>query len=191
MQSDATEADVDAARAADIRNLLSGTGDAFALKALCSLGDGGKAMAGNAAAAALSAIEHELVSMDRAFTRSATTSYLCERLVALLVHGVFRMADAKGVAENVAGMIAGKPGSAEELLGRLGPGWRADDAKGGLVRRLRELVLDRTLRANLKREDRAAIDKITSSYFLVDVPDARQAVVDQVVARLGGDQWTQ
>ena len=191
MQSDATEADVDAARAADIRNLLSGTGDAFALKALCSLGAGGKAMAGNAAAAALSAIEHELVSMDRAFTRSATTSYLCDRLVALLVHGVFRMADAKGVAENVAGMIAGKPGSAEELLGRLGPGWRADDAKGGLVRRLRELVLDRTLRANLKREDRAAIDKITSSHFLVDVPDARQAVVDQVVARLGGDQWTQ
>ena len=195
MQSVATEADVDAAGASDIHNLLSGAGEVVALKALCSLGAGGDAMAGDVVAIALDRIEHELVSMNRTFPRSATTGYLCSRLVALLVRGVFRIADddARGLAENVAAMVSGKPGSAADLLRRLGPGWGADNARDGLLRRLPKLVLDRTLRAKLKQHDRSGIDRIASTYFLIDAPgDVREEVVGQVVAllALGGHPWT-
>ena len=141
---------------------------------------------------ALTAIESELLERDRSFERPAVAKYFSERFVSLLVHGVFRIEGdtIRGVSEVVESLTAGRGNAASELLRRLAVGWRMEDSRNGLMRRLRELVLDRATRAGLSKEDTRAIDRIAGSYFLIDVPDVRSAVVEQVAARLGGEKWT-
>ena len=192
MQTGSSSAAVDEAMRCEMRGLLGVDGDAVALRTLCTVVAGGVVPPVEVARVALEAVRAALMTRDRRFPQPLVAQYLADRIVSLLALGVFRIAgdDLRGITTVVEYLLAGKEDAARELVTRAARGWGSGRARDGLVRRVRELVLDRAARAGLKPDNYGAVDTITRSYFLIDVPEIREQVIGDVVARLGGESWT-
>jgi len=193
MQISSSPTAVDDAMLCEMRSVLSAEGDAIALQTLCTVIAGGVVPPAEVARAALEAISAALVRRDRRYPQALVAKYLADRIVSLLTVGVFRIAgdDLRGVTAVVESLLAGKTDSTGELLTRVARGWSSGTSREGLVLHVRQLVLDRAVRARLKPKDEAALDRIARSYFLIDVPEVREQIVAHVAARLGGEPWTQ
>lgn len=192
VQTYSSPAAVEDAMRFEVRSLLGADGDAVALQALCSMAAGGEFPPCEIASIALARLNAALLSRDRRFALPLVSRYLVDRVVSLLVLGVFRLEgdELQGVASLVETFLDGKNAARGDLLARLARGWSSATAREGLVLRVRELVLDRAARARLKPGNDIAVERIARSYFLIDVPQVREQIVAHVASRLGGETWT-
>lgn len=192
MQTGSSPAAVDEAMRCEMRSVLGTDGDAVALRTLCTLTAAGFVPPDEVSRVALEAITVALMTRDRRFSQALVAKYLTDRIVSLLALGVFRIAgdELRGVTAVVESLLAGKKDVAAKFLTRVARGWSVETSREGLLQRVRELVLDRAVRAGLKPGSDADVDMITRSYFLIDVPEVREQVVAHVAARLGGQPWT-
>lgn len=192
MQIGSSPAAVDDAMRCEMRSVLGADGDAVAIRTLCTLTAAGVVPPDEVARVALGAVTTALMTRNRRFPQALVANYLTNRIVSLLALGVFRIAsdELRGVTAVVESLLAGKKDAPAELLAKVARGWSGETSREGLLRRIRELILDRAVRAGLKPGSNAGVDTITRSYFLIDVPEVRQQVVADVTARLGGQQWT-
>jgi hypothetical protein len=183
---------VDDAMLGEIRRVLRAEGDAVAVKTLCTVLAAGVVAPPEVARAAMEAISVALMKRDRQDLQPVVAKYLADRVVSLLTHGVFRIAgeELRGVTAVVHAFLSGNTDAAGAFLQRVARGWGSGTARDGVVLRVRELALDRSIRAGVKPNDDATLDKIVRSYFLTDVPDLRKQIVAQLGARLGGVPWT-
>jgi hypothetical protein len=133
-----------------------------------------------------------LLQRDHVSSMDAIRQYLTDRLVALLANGRFKLEgdSIRGTARLAADPLHGKEQAGSALRQRLADGWGSDAAQTGAVRRIRELALDRALRARVGADCSNAMDRIVSTYFLSDIPSIRRDLVAQVTARLGGQPWS-
>ena len=141
----------------------------------------------------LSAINSKLQVCDRTFPSNAVQRYLVDRLVSFLALGVFKLSnnEIRRVSTIVKEVLEGRAGAFADFHRRLASGWGTNDARQGGIQRIRELVLDRAIRSHLGKDCDSVLDKITATYFLADDPLVRREIVDQVINRLGGQQWSQ
>jgi hypothetical protein len=193
MRASFSKADADLAMAAEIRSLLTSDGDVIAIRTLCSIATVEISQVPKCVANAISEIEAALLRRDRCFTTDAISSYLSDRLVSLLVCGVFHLEGDNiwGVSNLVRAMVNGKNKAVVELSQKLTAGWNCENQRLGVMSRISELALDRASRAKLGVADKNAIEHIIQSYFLDDIPDFRFELVSQIISRLGDQQCSQ
>ena len=191
MQKSSAQTTASEALLCEMRGVLGVEGDALALRTLCTVIAGGANSTADVTRIALDAIDAALMTQDRRFPKTLVEKYLADRIVSLFSHGVFRIAsdDIRGVTTIVESVLAGKQDAIEKLLSKVVKGWDCGTAREGLVRRVREIVLDRAVRAGLKPGNDASVDRIARSYFLIDIPAVREQIIAHVTTRLGGVQW--
>lgn len=181
---------MDDALRCEIRSILLAEGDAVALQTLCTIAAESGAMPEEVVNMAMASINRMLLIRDQRFSSELMAGYLSNRIVSLLVLGVFRITrdDFQNITAVVDALLGGgkDKNAAKDFLTRLEKGWGDGSLCEGLVFRISALVFDRAVRAGLKSGNRDDIRNITLSYFLFDVPDVREKIVSRVVVRLGG-----
>ena len=173
-----------------IRSALGRYGDAVAVRLLCTLACGEKSDAAGDVGRAIAEVGRLLLQRDHRHSESSIKKYLAIRIVELLANGVFCLAIGKTrrVTEIVQSAMDGDGKGEQGFRQRLAEGWD-QDACEGVVQRVRELALDRVLRAGMSMDDADALRRIVTSYFVRDLWGVRQTITNQIKARLGGTGW--
>ncbi|MDW8363286.1 MAG: ATP-binding protein [Myxococcales bacterium] len=192
MRGSATALAVDEAIRFEIRNVLGAAGDAVALQALCTLAASERGPFAETARLAIEKVDAALLARGHRVAHPSVVGYLADRIVALVALGAFRIHDdvLAGVGGVVQSWLMGDEQAARALQSRLAQGWSVPTSRQGVGQRVRELALDRVLRAGLEARHRAAIEAVVRSYFLVEVPGVCDPLVSQIVGRLEGEPWS-
>ena len=178
------------ATAMAVRDVLGPDGCAVSLRFLCTLACGEPLECPGYADKAVAQVESLLLQRDHKSSESSIKSFLSTGLIELLANGVFRLKDGavRGVASVVARLLDGDDRAGSDFQERLAQGWQTD-TRDGAIHRIRELALDRALRARVALDD-AVINQIVATYFIADISAARREIASQVMERIGGSTWT-
>ena len=174
-----------------VRDVLGPDGYALSVRFLCTLACGEPSESPIFVAKAIEQASSLLLRRNHKSSESSVKRFLSTGVGELLANGVYRLADSevRGITALVADLLNGDEQASRDFQRRIAQGWGVTDARGGAVHRIRELALDRALRAGIAVDDTAAVNQIVRTYFIVDIPDARHEITKQVIARLGGATW--
>ena len=174
-----------------VRSALGAKGHMTVVRFLCTVACGEASAAKTYATTAISAVSFQLRQRGNNASEADVKGFLVSGVTELLANGIFCLANGALVGTNALVMDLLDEGeqAGREFQRRLADGWEVSDANGGGILRIRELVLDRALRAKVAVGDRDAMDRIVATYFVAELPDVRRTIVAQVLGRLGGSPW--
>lgn len=181
----------DEADAMAVRHTLGPDGYALVLRILCTLACGESPECPDYADQAVTQIKSLLLQRDHRSSESSIKSFLSTGIIELLANGTFRLKDGlvRAVPPLVTALLDGDKQAGHDFQQRIAQGWGVTDAQDGTIHRIRELALDRALRARIAVDDVASTNRIVGTYFIVDIPDVRHEITKQVTAQLGGATW--
>ena len=181
----------DEAGAMAVRRTLGPDAPALVLRLLCTLACGESSECPGYMDKAMAQVKSLLLQRDHSSSESAAKIFLSTSIIELLANGTFRLQDSsvRAVTPLITALLDGDEQDGRDFQQRLAQGWGVTDAQDGAIRRIRELALDRALRARIMMDDIATVDQIVGTYFIADIPNVRRKTTEQVMAQLGGATW--
>ena len=180
------------AGATAIRSAFGSEGDTLAVRLLCTLACGVPSDAMVYTEEARARVRALLLQQHRSSSESSIGEFLAIGVVALLVNGIFRLADGEvyGMTSIIRCLLDGDEAASSSFKQRLARGWSVANACDGVICRIRELALDRGLRAGISRGDNGTVNRIVGTYFIGRLSNVQHTITSQILAALGGVVWS-
>ena len=174
-----------------VRHALGPDGYALVLRLLCTLMCGESSESPGYTDQVVRKVKSLLLQRGHSNSESSIKKFLSTGVIELLANGILRLKDGlvRAITPLVTALMDGDGEASRDFQQRIAQGWGVAEARDGAIHRVHELALDRARRARIAVDDVAAVNRIVRTYFIVDIPDVRHEITEQVMAHLGGATW--
>ena len=174
-----------------VRHILGPDGYTLVLRLLCTLVCGESSEWPGYTDKVVSQVKFLLLQHGHSSSESSIKKFLSTGVIELLANGIFRLEDGlvSAITPLATALLDGEEEAGRNFQQRIAQGWGVTDTRDGAIHRVHELALDRARRARITVDDVAAVNRIVRTYFIVDIPDVRDAITRQVMVQLGGATW--